>query len=139
MEDNGRKKVTIGCAFLFVLFLLYFSWPLLVIFIRAAALAAAETWPIIRIPVLVAIGAWVLWMIIKRASGGSRMSYERIQRLVWNTGARYAQKNGLGSGPALERRFEAPGYTVSDFIDRYGISPQMDRELIREYRQAFRK
>ena len=39
---------------------------------------------------------------------------------------------------SISELFEAPGYTMSDFVDRYGISKEMDRELIREYRRAFR-
>ena len=38
----------------------------------------------------------------------------------------------------ISTQFEAPGYTVSDYVDRCGISRQMDYHLQREYRKAFR-
>ena len=137
---DGRKggKGTAGCGLFFMLFLLYLLWPLILLIVRAVFNAAAGIWPSARIPVLIIAGAFFLWVLIKRSTYGRGMPYEKIQKLVWSAGARYARQQGLGSGSASEGRFEAPGYTVSDFIDRYGISPQMDRELIREYRKAFK-
>ena len=139
MEDKQREnRGTIGCGLFFMLFSLYLLWPLIRMLAVSIFYSVKDTWPHIRIPALAAFGAWVLWSIFSRLFFGRKMSYENIQKLVWETGERYARQQGIRVESSQIRRWEAPGYTVSDFIDRYGISPQMDRELVREFKRAFR-
>ena len=140
MDDNrGSNRGTIGCGVFFVLFALYLLWPILSMILSALFYAVRDVWPQMRIPLIIVTAAFALWVFFKRLLYGRKMSYESIQELVWKTGERYARQQGVRPTAARNRRWEAPGYTVSDFIDRYGISPQMDRELIREYKRAFRR
>ena len=139
MENKQREnRGTIGCGMFFMLFALYLLWPIIRMIVVSLAYSVKDVWPHIRVPALMIAGAWVLWMVFRRLVFGRRMSFENIQKLVWETGERYAKQQGIRTSSAQVRHWEAPGYTVSDFIDRYGISPQMDRELVREYKNAFR-
>ena len=137
-DGKGDNRRPMGCGVLFLLFALYLFWPLILMVTSSLFYSLRDVWPNIRIPLTILVLGGAIWFFIRWLTYRSRMSYESIQKLVWETGARYARQKGVRPTAARTRHYEAPGYTVSDFIDRYGISRQMDRELLREYKRAFR-
>ena len=113
-------------------------WPLILRLLRLISNIFTTLPKGVSVVILTLLGAWALWLLAKRFGFGYPLDIYQVRRIVYRTGRRYAIKNGMVP-EEIPPGFEAPGYSVSEFIDRCGISFRMDMALIREYNRAFRK
>ena len=113
-------------------------WPLILRLLRLISNIFTTLPKGVSVVILTLLGAWALWLLAKRFGFGYPLDIYQVRRIVYRTGRRYAIKNGMDPDE-IPPGFEAPGYSVSEFIDRCGISFRMDMALIREYNRAFRK
>ena len=139
----GRNKkpvnlVTILFGLLVLSQLIPEIWPLILRLLRLISNIFTTLPKGVSVVILTLLGAWALWLLAKRFGFGYPLDIYQVRRIVYRTGRRYAIKNGMDP-EEIPPGFEAPGYSVSEFIDRCGISFRMDMALIREYNRAFRK
>ena len=139
----GRNKkpvnlVTILFGLLVLSQLIPEIWPLILRLLRLISNIFTTLPKGVSVVILTVLGAWALWLLAKRFGFGYPLDIYQVRRIVFRTGRRYAIKNGMDP-EEIPPGFEAPGYSVSEFIDRCGISFRMDMALIREYNRAFRK
>ncbi len=139
----GRNKkpvnlVTILFGLLVLSQLIPEIWPLILRLLRLISNIFTTLPKGVSVVILTLLGAWALWLLAKRFGFGYPLDIYQVRRIVYRTGRRYAINNGMDPED-IPPGFEAPGYSVSEFIDRCGISFRMDMALIREYNRAFRK
>ena len=139
----GRNKkpvnlVTILFGLLVLSQIIPAVWPLVRQLLRLISNIFTTLPKAVSVVILTVLGAWVLMQLARRFGFGYPLDIYQVRRIVYRTGRRYAIRNGMAPED-IPPGFEAPGYSVSEFIDRCGISFRMDIALIREYNRAFRK
>ena len=118
-----------------------FAWPVLKFFGKLIWAVfrplLSAMWPLL-VMLLVLIVVLKLYRSRQKRLYGAPLEYEQAKKMVREVAKRYAKANGLSLTPQELERFEAPGFGLSDYIDRAGICPAMEKQLRSDFENAYR-